>query len=97
MRYRAVVRRWAKHPNRSCVYTVSMDSVCGGAESDKRMIITCPHCHAALDIADKQIGERVHHARCNNWSMVGQHADGTLYGVKVQPPITMPARQRTQR
>jgi len=57
--------------------TVSMDSVCGGAESEKRMIITCPHCHAALDIADKQIGERVHHARCNNWSMVGQHADGS--------------------
>ena len=77
--------------------TVAMASVCGAAESEKRLIIVCPHCHAALDIADKQIGERVHHARCNNWSMVGQHADGTLYGVKVQPPITMPARQRTQR
>ena len=60
------------------------------------MIIPCPYCRAALDIADKQIGERVHHARCNNWSMVGQHADGTYYGVKVQPPIKMPDRKRTQ-
>ena len=28
--------------------------------------------------------------------MVGQHADGTYYGVKVQPPIKMPDRKRTR-
>jgi hypothetical protein len=58
------------------------------------MNIPCPYCHAALDIGDKQIGERVHHARCNNWIMVGQRADGTRYGVKVQPPIKMPDKKR---
>ena len=63
----------------------------------RRLIIACPHCQAELDIGDKQIGERVHHARCNYWSLVGQHADGTRYGVKVQPPITIPERQRTHR
>jgi len=58
------------------------------------MIIICPHCWGELDIADRQIGERVHHARCNSWVLVGQHADGTRYGVKVQPPITVPRRKR---
>jgi hypothetical protein len=61
------------------------------------MIIPCPHCQGALDIGDMQIGERIHHARCNNWILVGQRADGTRYGVKIQPPITIPNRQRTQR
>jgi predicted Zn finger-like uncharacterized protein len=58
------------------------------------MIITCPHCQGELDIADKQMGERVHHARCNHWSLVGQRADGTHYGVKVQPPTRIPERKR---
>jgi predicted Zn finger-like uncharacterized protein len=66
-------------------------------ESEQRMIITCPHCHGALDINDKQIGERVHHARCNGWSLVGQYADGTRYGVKVQPPRTTPERRCAHR
>ena len=76
--------------------TVAMDNVGGGTEIEKRMIITCPHCHGELDIADKQFGERVHHARCNCWSLLGQHADGTPYGVKVQPPRTTPARRSPQ-
>ena len=58
------------------------------------MIITCPHCQGELDIADMQIGERVHHARCTYWILVGRRADGTRYGVKVQPPRTTPERQR---
>jgi hypothetical protein len=58
------------------------------------MIILCPHCQGALDIADKQIGERVQHARCTYWVLVGRHADGTRYGVKVQPPITISERKR---
>jgi predicted Zn finger-like uncharacterized protein len=58
------------------------------------MLITCPHCQAPLDIDDKQFGERVYHARCTNWVLVGRHTDGTHYGVKVQPPITIPARKR---
>jgi predicted Zn finger-like uncharacterized protein len=65
-----------------------------GWKAEERMIITCPHCRAALDIGEKQIGERVYHARCNNWSMVGQRADGTRYGVRVQPPIKLPDRKR---
>jgi predicted Zn finger-like uncharacterized protein len=60
------------------------------------MIITCPHCQGALDIADQQIGERVHHARCHNWILVGRRADGTHYGVKVQPPINIPERRCAQ-
>ncbi len=59
------------------------------------MIILCPHCQGALDIADKQIGERVQHVRCTYWVLVGRHADGTRYGVKVQPPITIPERKRS--
>ena len=58
------------------------------------MLIICPYCYAEFDIADKQIGERVHHARCNKWILIGRHADGGLYGVKVQPPITIPERKR---
>ena len=58
------------------------------------MIITCPHCHGELEIADKQIGERIYHARCNNWVLVGRHGDGGHYGVKTQPPITIPERRR---
>lgn len=50
------------------------------------MQITCPHCHAPLDIGDAQIGQRVHHARCDNWLLVGRNANGDRYGVKVQPP-----------
>jgi hypothetical protein len=40
----------------------------GGAESEGCMIITCLYCRVALDIGGKQIGGRVHHARCNHWS-----------------------------
>jgi predicted Zn finger-like uncharacterized protein len=58
------------------------------------MLISCPHCQAEFDINDKQFGERVYHARCNYWSLVGRRADGTRYGVKVQPPRTTPERQR---
>jgi hypothetical protein len=50
------------------------------------LIITCPHCQGELDIEDKLIGERVHDPRCSNWLLVGRCADGTRYGVKVQPP-----------
>ena len=60
------------------------------------MLIMCPHCQGELDIADKQIGQRVHHARCNYWILVGRRVDGTRYGIKVQPPSTTPARQRAQ-
>jgi hypothetical protein len=67
------------------------------AKARRRLIIACPHCQGELDIADKQIGERVYHARCNYWVLVGQHADGTRYGVKVQPPITISERRRVQR
>jgi predicted Zn finger-like uncharacterized protein len=58
------------------------------------MIITCPYCQGELAVDSQQIGERVHHARCDNWVLVGQRADGTRYGVKVQPPITIPERRR---
>ena len=58
------------------------------------MIIECPHCQAPIDIDEKQFGERVHHARCCCWILVGQRADGTRYGVKVQPPSTTPERKR---
>ena len=61
------------------------------------MIITCPHCHGELDITDKLIGERVHHARCGYWILVGQRTDGTRYGVKVQPPRMTPERRCVQR
>ncbi len=57
------------------------------------MMITCPHCNSELDIGDKQLGERAHHARCNNWLLVGRRADGTRYGVKVQPPPKLPFRK----
>jgi predicted Zn finger-like uncharacterized protein len=62
----------------------------------KQVIITCPHCQAELDVADQQIGERVHHARCTNWILVGRRADGTRYGVKVQPPTKIPERKPTR-
>ena len=58
------------------------------------MTITCPHCSGELDIGDKLIGERVHHARCNNWILIGRRADGTPYGVKVQPPPNLPRGKR---
>ena len=61
------------------------------------MIITCPHCQGALDIADKQIGERQICTRCNNWILVGRRADGLRYGIKVQPPTVIPERRRAQR
>jgi hypothetical protein len=38
----------------------------------------------------------VHHARCNCWILVGRSADGTRYGVKVQPLIKIPERRRAQ-
>jgi hypothetical protein len=63
-------------------------------ESKVTMLITCPHCHGKLDIDGKQFGERVYHARCNNWSLIGRHADGMRYGVKVQPPNMIPERKR---
>lgn len=58
------------------------------------MTIICPHCHGELEIADKQVGERVHHARCNNWVLIGRHRDGGCYGAKTQPPIIIPERRR---
>lgn len=58
------------------------------------MIITCPHCRSDLDIADKQIGDRVHHARCNNWILVSRRDDGTRYGVKITPPVSYPKKRR---
>jgi hypothetical protein len=61
------------------------------------LIIICPHCQGEVDIEDKQIGERVYHTRCNLWLLVGRRADGTRYGVKVQPPRMTPERQRAQR
>lgn len=51
------------------------------------MIITCPHCQADIDIEGKLFGERVHHAPCQNWSLI-------RYGVTVQPPRTQSERQR---
>lgn len=50
------------------------------------MTLTCPHCAGALPITGKQPGDRVHCSRCNGWVLIARRADGTQYGVKVQPP-----------
>lgn len=59
------------------------------------MTINCPYCSAPIDIGDKEIGQRVHHARCNNWVLIGRNVDGMRYGVKVQAPVSYPREKKT--
>ncbi len=61
------------------------------------MCIPCPHCQSDVDIAGKQIGDRVLHTRCGGWLLVARWAGGVWYGVKVQPPKVVKQIQRSER
>lgn len=56
------------------------------------MTITCPHCASSLPITGRQVGDKVHHARCGNWVLLAMRTDGTKYGVKCQAPPKLPRK-----